>query len=385
MAGTCITFQKRIIASGLLALLGFGGVFSQTRPGQAIKSAVGTPPQKPVDVGKQIIFSTMNVVGERCAMIYGGPSLGAKDFIIQDCGGPRWTNRWNFSGGYVKAMSFVDDRSGWFVVGRGLLKVEKLDWGLQGTVVRNEPDENIENVFFASQQYGWICGDKGMIRKTEDGGITWKLQETATDANLKKVRFINSLEGWATGGEYRGERFQDILLITKDGGAKWNIAKGAKDLSPVFYTSPRHGCGIDDNDAVRCTNDGERWRVTYSDNARPKAKRDIFFLNDKQGWIAGDAIWRTTDGGETWQEQLSLPDQSHGFQSVVFLDDQLGWAQELDAVWRTSNGGETWSKVSDAWISRMREEGSSNNVSHFRMSTPKRVSLTSKPYLSKEY
>jgi photosystem II stability/assembly factor-like uncharacterized protein len=118
---------------------------------------------------------------------------------------------------------------------------------------------------------------------------------------------------------------------------------------------------------------------------RPKAKRDIFFLNDKQGWIAGDAIWRTTDGGERWQEQLSLPDQSHGFQSVVFLDDQLGWAQELDAVWKTSNGGETWSKVSDAWISRMREEGSSNNVSHFRMSTPKRVSLTLKPYLSKEY
>jgi hypothetical protein len=158
MGGSCKTFQKRIIASGLLALLGFGGVFSQTRPSQAIKSAVGPPPEKPVDVGKQIIFSTMNVVGERCAMIYGGPSLGAKDFIIQDCGGPRWTNRWNFSGGYVKAMSFVDDRSGWFVVGRGLLKVEKLDWGLQGTVVRNEPDENIENVFFASQQYGCICG-----------------------------------------------------------------------------------------------------------------------------------------------------------------------------------------------------------------------------------
>jgi photosystem II stability/assembly factor-like uncharacterized protein len=219
-----------------------------------------------------------------------------------------------------------------------------------------------------------------MIQKTEDGGVTWKPQETGTGLNLKEVRFINSLEGWATGGEYRGERFQGVLLTTNDGGAKWSIAqaKEVNDLSPVFFTSPHHGCGIDDNHAIRCTNDGETWLVTYSDRGKKKAKRDIFFLNEKQGWIVGDAIWRTNDGGETWKEQFSLSDQSHDFERVVFLDDRLGWAQKLDAVWRTSDGGQSWTKISDAWISRLREERSANSVSNFHLTVPKPASLTSK-------
>lgn len=379
---SCVPFERWVIASGFLVILGSGGVFAQSGPrSQAIRSGAGFPNQTPVDIGKRTTFSTMDAIGERCAMIYGGPSLGVNGFLIQDCGGSYWTKRWNYSNGYIKRMSFVNDRTGWFVVGRGLLKVEKVGEGLQATVVRNESDENIESVFFVNEQYGWICGDKGMIQKTEDGGTTWKPQETGTDLNLKEVRFINALEGWATGGEYRGERFQGVLLTTKDGGEKWSFveAKEAKDLSPVFFTSPRHGCGIDDNNAIRCTNDGERWLVTYSDKGKRRAKRNIFFLNEKQGWIVGDGIWRTNDGGETWQEQFSLHDQSYGFERVVFLNDRLGWAQKLDAVWRTSDGGQTWTKVSDVWISRLREERSANSVSHFDLMVPKRVSLTSKP------
>ena len=79
-----------------------------------------------IDIGKQITFSTMDAMGDRCAMIYGGPSLGTNGFLIQDCGGSYWAKRWNYSNGYIKRMSFVDDRTGWFVVGSGLLRVEKL-------------------------------------------------------------------------------------------------------------------------------------------------------------------------------------------------------------------------------------------------------------------
>jgi photosystem II stability/assembly factor-like uncharacterized protein len=323
------------------------------------------------DIGKAITFSTLDAFGKKCAMVYAGPSLGVDGFLIQDCGGSAWNGKWNYGNGFIKRMSFPTERIGWFVIGGGLAKVERIDDTLEATISKKDED-GIESVFFVNEQYGWLCGDKGLIEKTEDGGVTWKQQVTPTDLRINKIRFINSLEGWATGGERRGEKFHGILLRTSDGGTKWSVieAKETRHLSPVFFTSPNHGCGINDDNSIVCTQDGEKWVVTFADK-EAKRKRDIFFLGDKEGWAAGDSIWHTSNGGETWQEQFTPPDQSQDFERIVFLNSRLGWAQRLDAVWRTSDGGRTWMKISDVWLSRLKDSRSDNNVSRFQIRDPK--------------
>jgi len=331
------------------------------------------PKNEPEDIGKLITFKTIDPMGNRCAMVYGGPSLGLDGFLIQDCGGSGWTNKWSYGGGgFVKRMSFLSERIGWFVIGHGLVKVERIDDALQATVVRNEPDQNIESVFFVNELYGWICGDNGMISKTDDGGVTWKRQQSNTDLNLKEIRFTNSLEGWATGREYRNGGSHVALLTTRDGGTHWTPVKSqeARNLSPVFFTSSYDGCGIDDNNSILCTNDGESWRKVYSDRIGHKLKTAMFFSSEKQGWVVGAGIWHTSDGGETWREQLSMSDGSHELRGVVFLDDQLGWAQSLDAVWRTRDAGKTWLKISDIWIKRLNTKASDVSAHRFIPTLP---------------
>jgi photosystem II stability/assembly factor-like uncharacterized protein len=339
-----------------------------------IRNEEDVPSQAIVDLGRMITFKTIDLMGDRCAIVYGGPPLGVDDFLIQDCGGSTWTKRWSYDNGYIKRMAFPNEQVGWFVIGHGLVKVQKVDDTLQATVIRNEPArENIESVFFVNEQFGWICGDEGMIFKTDDAGVTWKPQRSNTDLRLKEIRFTNPLEGWVSGGEYRNNKYEGVLLTTRDGGATWAPAeeKKAGNLSPVFFTSAYHGCGIDDDNSIRCTNDGETWRVAYKDRGSRKRKVSIFFASEKQGWVVGDGIWHTSNGGTTWHEQLLLPVTSHELKNVLFLDNQLGWAQSLEAVWRTADGGRTWTKVSDVWMRRLKAEPSNVSAGSPKLDFPK--------------
>lgn len=344
------------------------------------KEAMASPPAPTSgEMGNLITFSTIDAIGTRCVMVYGGPSLRSEKFLIQDCGESQWRSKWNYNNGYIRKMSFLDESQGWLVMGHSLVKVERVNDELQATVVRDDPSDGIESVFFLNELYGWTCGDKGSIHKTEDGGVTWRQQVTPTDIVLRQVRFMNALEGWASGAEYRRGRVESVILTTHDGGSTWVTLDmdAAKDLSPVFFLSPRHACGVDDNNSIVCTNDGENWSVRYSDTAARKSKTAIFFANEKRGWIAGDGIWHTSDGGQTWEQQFSLP-KSDTFENVTFANDRLGWANTLQAVWRTKDGGKSWTKISDAWIFRLRGRGADRGVSHFKPNPLKTVAYGTK-------
>jgi photosystem II stability/assembly factor-like uncharacterized protein len=307
------------------------------------------------DIGAEIVFNTIDLAGNKCVMIYGGPSLRQDGFIIQDCGGLSWEKKWGYSNGVIKRMALQNERVGWLVIGHVLATAERIGDTFELKVVRNESDENIEDAFFLDEQYGWICGNKGMISKTEDGGLTWKQEVVPTDIELKEIKFINHLEGWARGAEYKDGGFQAILLKTTDGGEHWmpSESEEEQDLSPIFFTSTTHGCGVNENNAIVCTNDGQRWRVMYSDQG--KSKRAIFFLNNMDGWIAGESIWHTSDGGETWQKQFTLPNSAQDFEQIVFANENLGWARSLTEIWRTTDSGKTWKKISDVWLANLKD------------------------------
>lgn len=61
---------------------------------------------------------------------------------------------------------------------------------------------------------GWCTGHNGVIIHTNDGGMSWDIQESGTEEWLKSIYFLNSQTGWAVGD--RG-----MLLISNDGGKSW--------------------------------------------------------------------------------------------------------------------------------------------------------------------
>lgn len=84
--------------------------------------------------------------------------------------------------------------------------------------------------------------------------------------------------------------------------------------------------------------------------------KDIFFLNDKKGWIVGSdgVVLSTEDGGSTWVQQRKFTSDS--INQVYFSDEMNGWLLCERSVYarekappsylrRTSDGGRTWERV----------------------------------------
>lgn len=83
---------------------------------------------------------------------------------------------------------------------------------------------------------------------------------------------------------------------------------------------------------------------------------DLFFVDERRGWLANTrGVYRTDDWGNTWEKQR-LPRRQVQIKSLCFLNEQEGWAagwkvlnereNEFDAILlHTTNGGGRWQQV----------------------------------------
>jgi len=157
---------------------------------------------------------------------------------------------------------------------------------------------------------------------------TWARQKPGTMTWLRSVFFVNANRGWAAGGK-------GTLLSTDDGGKTWKVS----------YTS------IDD------------------------VVRDVFFLDERNGWLVCEAnpyrlktmedprsyLMKTNDGGNNWTRVDVLRPEHKGSDEVppkasltdailvraVFSRGGRGWTfGEAGAIFTTRDAGETWTRLS---------------------------------------
>jgi photosystem II stability/assembly factor-like uncharacterized protein len=174
--------------------------------------------------------------------VYG--EMGAL-FATSD-GGSTWTRQRVPTRRLLLGASFLNARTGW-LSGGGMTVLKTSDGGASwraGTVflpaesvgaqrpkesVRVETEQfesdtrqvggrRLNAVWFATPQRGWAVGGEGVILATEDGGLTWRPQNSGVGDDLYDVRFFDGAEGWAVG---RG----GAMLHTTDGGRTWTEAK----------------------------------------------------------------------------------------------------------------------------------------------------------------
>lgn len=159
--------------------------------------------------------------------------------------------------------------------------------------------EKLSHIQFVDNLNGWAVGEKGLIKQTIDGGVTWKNLMSPTNKHLTKSYFLDAKTGWVFGT-------QGALFKTTDAGQTW------EDISVVGSTA---------------------------------FVRDLFFTDENRGWmIHEDQVYQSKDGGVTWSD-LELPNPSEEqfyFSQLAFRDKKTGWLVHSDGLFQTADGGLTW-------------------------------------------
>lgn len=212
-------------------------------------------------------------------------------------------------------------------------------------------DANLNAVQFLGSKTGWAVGDRGVIRKTEDGGRTWQFVSSPVQCPLTHICFLTNQIGWIAGGGTapHGHMNQGVLLFTKDGGKTWEelIQKRLPRLHYVRFfgmnegivvgdTSIKHSSGV-----FKTTDGGKHWEdVTGYESVGYRAAA---FFDVNTGVVAGTQGRLTLVGGGAVLPPRFPPQGLRGIHDVKLPMKAAGWMVGDGALLRKSeNRGLVW-------------------------------------------
>lgn len=244
----------------------------------------------------------------------------------------------------------------------GAVTVERVHGRCEGCA----PGVELSRIDFANERVGLasafaIVGDEPsfsqqtILLRTEDGGRTWMpIPDVQTIGDFVEPAFSLSspTNGWVAWNDRIGH-----LRKTADGGRTWKSFGSPYGLwlaLRVFDRNTAAGLLSTNDDALFCrtANGGRTWTTTPMPFTFPLPST-LFFVDRTQGWAAGTSddgthhLLRTTDGGEQWSE-VAAP-LHDGAADVFFADAQHGWLTVAlngsnQLLLRTDDGGRTWSE-----------------------------------------
>jgi len=164
------------------------------------------------------------------------------------------------------------------------------------------------------------------VLKSEDGGITWRIQNTDFNLSYKNPVFTDEKTG------YSGYGYN--IYKTVDSGKTWNsiLFEGQGLLNRLWFVDPATGYAVGEQSYIAMTSDsGHTWQqlaVHPDNNNLPGNITDIRFFNKKLGFlISGQNIYRTVTAGKSWQltdiavwnlRQIEMTNDSNAYFSGVY-------------------------------------------------------------------
>jgi len=183
--------------------------------------------------------------------------------------------------------------------------------------VKTHVDVALRNIHFTDSLNGWVCGDSGILLKTNDGGENWSLLQTTTNNTFWGMHFLNENEGWLVSW---------LDDSTYNGTIVHKTTNGGKDWEDIEFTQP----------------------ITYA--------IDIFFVDSLKGFAGinysplNSKIYYTTDGGYNWIAADIFPNTSNYpflpvrrfYSSGDYLFACGGAIDIAGVIWKSSDSGFTW-------------------------------------------
>lgn len=144
-----------------------------------------------------------------------------------------------------------------------------------------------------------------------------------------------------------------------DAPSPWVEQELATDAAfrDIFFLDERRGWivgggyGVEGGILGETIDGGETWRFRTGIVAQPRSRlfglNAVHFHDDDNGIIAagGGRLLRTVDGGRHWHTLLR---GGRNLSSLFFLDPSTGWAAGEGWIFRTADGGATWTRINSS-------------------------------------
>ena len=259
----------------------------------------------------------------------------------------QWTTLTSGTTQQLNSVYFTSNDTG-YVVGNSGTILKTINGGNTWTSQTSGTTNFLNSVFFTDANIGYAVGNSGIIIKTTNAGNTWSTKTSGTTLQLNAVYFANTDTGYAVGNNY-------AIVKTYDGGATWvNISGTGFNLSSVFFTNSTTGyIASSDGYLRKTTNGGLSWT-----NETSNGLYSIYFTDVNTGYTVGGygvgTILKTSNAGVTWTTYSTFITQSKLY-SVFFTDINNGYAVgNQGAIIKTNNAGVSWSVITS---------GTTNNLS----------------------
>lgn len=213
----------------------------------------------------------------------------------------------------------------------------------------------LTDLFFVDHKEGWMVDISLFtpgIRHTTDGGMTWEFQEGEGD--YFSVFFLDNDIGWVGG-------MNGLLRHTIDGGKNWVVQETGVDdyLLDIFFLNEKEGWiaggtagfGFATHLIIHTDDAGETWEVQQEGNHISTIYNDIFFSDTLNGLVVGrnKLVYYTDDGGDNWNEA----DFDYGFGGGITSLSYFGNGKYLGAgyrnlraaIYKSLSYGQSWSLI----------------------------------------
>ncbi|MER2995910.1 PKD domain-containing protein [Pontibacter populi] len=222
--------------------------------------------------------------------------------------------------------------AGWSLFNYGII-LKTVNGGIDWKIVHMGPqlgekfDITYNDIEFVNSKVGYVAGSKGTVMKTIDAGDTWNsvyvpLPAAEVEGSyFGTVAFLDELTGFVAGtGIYK----------TQDGGKTWNKLATSFGYQDVFFYDlhffdANNGVAalnipqfsnFEDLPLYKTTDGGLTWAPVQQPGVRYESSggnvvRDLYFTDRLNGYAIGDNIaWKTIDGGENWESLNFIPPTS---------------------------------------------------------------------------
>lgn len=202
---------------------------------------------------------------------------------------------------------------------------------------------HLYDVFFTSNDIGYVVGENGTIRQTTDGGSNWNPQTSGVSGFLHGVTFTSANTGYAVGEA-------GVILKTTNSGVNWTVLTSGTttNLLDVFFVDANNGYAVGWNGIVlKTVNGGTNWTTSGSGINTNTNLLGVQFTSVNTGYITGLSgyLYKTIDGGATWNNQSTSVGSLHLFETH-FISSSTGFVVgENSSFLKTIDGGANWTGV----------------------------------------
>ncbi len=221
--------------------------------------------------------------------------------------------------GFLNDIYFLSEDEGWVVGGNGqILHTE--DGGLTWNDMTNGAytDHTFSSLYFLNENIGWVGSQDGAVFKTTDGGASWEIfdiQDVVPHVDVNRVPRIQFLDE-DTGFALIGRHNNFYISRSDDGGMNWTVQDsliGDNWLDFDFYDAD-HGVIVSNSQAGQVYTDdgGENWHVvdtldavsglTPLNSVRWVDENSLIAIGQGNSFQNLEApVYVSTDRGQTWQ------------------------------------------------------------------------------------